>query len=109
MQIRLLREVITENLASPLSLREMAGVVGLSESYFVRAFKGSFGVTPYRYVLRERVALAQTLIQNGDLSLAEVAAPAGFPDANRMGRTFRQITGRSPTGVTKARRRRSSG
>lgn len=108
-QIGILREVIAANLTSPLTLRELANVVGLSESYFVRAFKGSFGVTPYRYVLRERVALAQTLIQNSDLSLAEVAAPAGFPDANRMGRTFRQITGRSPTGVTKTRRRRKSG
>lgn len=106
-QIGILRDVIAENLANPLTLREMARAVDLSESYFVRAFKGSFGVTPYRYVLRERVALAQTLIQTGDLSLAEVAAPAGFPDANRMGRTFRQITGRSPTGVT--RRRGKSG
>jgi hypothetical protein len=46
------------------------------------------------------------LLQNSDLSIAEVAAPAGFRDANRMGRTFRQITGRGPTGVTKTRRRR---
>jgi AraC family transcriptional regulator len=104
-QIGILRDVIAENLANPLTLREMAMAVDLSESYFVRAFKGSFGVTPYRYVLRARVALAQTLIQTGDLSLAEVAAPAGFPDANRMGRTFRQITGRSPTGVTRRRGR----
>ena len=104
-QIGILRDVIAETLANPLTLREMAMAVDLSESYFVRAFKGSFGVTPYRYVLRARVALAQTLIQTGDLSLAEVAAPAGFPDANRMGRTFRQITGRSPTGVTRRRGR----
>lgn len=104
-QVSIVRELIASNLAGSLTLREMASAVDLSESYFVRAFKGSFGETPYRYVLRERVALAQKLIQNSDLSLSEIALPAGFPDANRMGRTFRQITGRSPTGLTKSRRR----
>ncbi len=104
-QIGIIQELIAANLTKCLSLREMASAVDLSESYFVRAFKGSFGETPYRYVLRERVALAETLIQNSDLPLSEIAVPAGFPDANRMGRTFRQITGRSPTEIVKSRRR----
>jgi AraC-like DNA-binding protein len=108
-QIDLLRDVIEANLANPLSVRQLAGTVNLSESYFVRAFKGSFGMTPYKYVLRQRVALAQTLLESGDRSLAEVAGPSGFHDANRMGRTFRQITGRSPSGFSKAKRRSKSG
>jgi AraC-like DNA-binding protein len=104
-QIAIVRNLIHANLTGSLTLREMASAVDLSESYFVRAFKGSFGETPYRYVLRERVALAQTLIENSELPLSEIALPAGFADANRMGRTFRQITGHSPTGTTKSRRR----
>jgi AraC-like DNA-binding protein len=104
-QIGIVRNLIHANLTGALTLREMASAVDLSESYFVRAFKGSFGETPYRYVLRERVALAQTLIQDSKLPLSEIALPAGFPDANRMGRTFRRITGHSPTGATKSRRR----
>jgi len=105
-QIGIVRELIASNLTSPLTLRDMAVAVGLSESYFVRAFKGSFGETPYRYVLRERVAIAQDLMQKSDLSLSEIASPAGFPDANRMARTFRQITGSSPTDISKKLRRR---
>lgn len=104
-QIGAVREFIAANLTSSLTLHEMASAVDLSDSYFVRAFKGSFGETPYRYVLRERVALAQTLIQDSDLPLSEIALPAGFPDANRMGRTFRQVIGRSPSGTVKSRRR----
>jgi AraC-like DNA-binding protein len=100
-----LRDLITSQLTHSLSLRDMANAVGLSESYFVRAFKGSFGVTPYQYVLRERVALAQSLISVGELSLTEIAQLSGFPDARRMGRTFKQVTGRSPTGATKTKRK----
>lgn len=104
-QIDIVRDLIASNLTSTLTLREMASAIDLSESYFVRAFKGSFGETPYRYVLRERVALAQDLIQNSELSLSEIASPAGFADANRMSRTFRQITGHSPTAISRTRRR----
>ncbi|MRI54126.1 AraC family transcriptional regulator [Methylobacterium sp. DB1607] len=96
-QARRVRDLVAERIDAPLSLREMAQAAGLSESYFVRAFKGSFGLTPYQYVLRERVTLAQSLIRSGTVSLGEAAKRAGFPDARRMGRTFRKVIGRSPT------------
>lgn len=98
-----IRDLVAARIGTPLSLREMAEAVGLSEGYFVRAFKGSFGVTPYQYVLRERVALAQSLIRSGTVSLSEAAARSGFPDARRMGRTFRKVTGRSPTATARLR------
>ncbi|CAO4176071.1 helix-turn-helix domain-containing protein [Methylorubrum populi] len=103
-QARRVRDLVAERIGTPLSLGEMAEAVGLSEGYFVRAFKGSFGVTPYQYVLRERVTLAQSLIRSGTVSLSEAAARAGFPDARRMGRTFRKIVGRSPTGASRLQR-----
>ncbi|WP_020186983.1 AraC family transcriptional regulator [Methylopila sp. 73B] len=104
-QARLMRELVASRLTEPLTLRAMAEAIGLSESYFVRAFRGAFGVTPYRYILRERLARAQALIQDGEATLAEVARLSGFPDAGAMGRTFRRLIGRSPTGAVKTRRR----
>lgn len=98
-----IRDLVAARIGTPLSLGEMAEAAGLSEGYFVRAFKGSFGVTPYQYVLRERVALAQSLIRTGTVSLSEAAARSGFPDARRMGRTFRKVTGRSPTAAARLR------
>ncbi|KQQ18235.1 AraC family transcriptional regulator [Methylobacterium sp. Leaf123] len=103
-QARRVRELVAERIDAPLSLGEMAAAAGLSEGYFVRAFKGTFGVTPYQYVLRERVTLAQSLIRSGTVSLSEAALRAGFPDARRMGRTFRKMIGRSPTESTRLQR-----
>jgi len=103
-QARRVRQLVAERIDAPLSLGEMAAVAGLSEGYFVRAFKGTFGVTPYQYVLRERVTLAQSLIRSGTVSLSEAALRAGFPDARRMGRTFRKMIGRSPTESTRLQR-----
>ncbi|GJE78018.1 helix-turn-helix domain-containing protein [Methylorubrum suomiense] len=100
-QVRRIRDLVADRIGTPLSLGEMAEAVSLSESYFVRAFRGSFGITPYQYVLRERVALAQSLIRSGTVTLSEAASRAGFPDARRMGRTFRKVTGRSPTAAAR--------
>lgn len=38
-------------------------------------------MTPYHYVLRERVALAQSLIRSSQAPLDEVARRSGCPDA----------------------------
>ena len=97
-----MRDLVAARIGTPLSLAEMA------EGSFVRAFKGSFGVTPDQSVLRERVALAPSLLRSGTVSLSEAAARSGFPDARRMGRTFRKVTGHSPTtAVDQARLRRA--
>ncbi|MFE1600366.1 helix-turn-helix domain-containing protein [Methylobacterium sp. ID0610] len=82
------------------SAAAIAASVGLSESDVVRAFKGSFGVTPSRDVLRERVARARRLLADRRLSVSEVAVLSGFPDG-RMGRRFRCMIGRSPTALVR--------
>ncbi|GMA75238.1 hypothetical protein GCM10025880_16550 [Methylorubrum aminovorans] len=78
-QARRVRDLVAARIDAPLSLREMAEAAGLSEGYFVRAFKGSFGVTPYQYVLRERVTLAQSLIRSGTVSSARRPSVRAFP------------------------------
>jgi AraC-like DNA-binding protein len=102
-----LRDIIAAQLAEPIGLRDLAAAIGFSESYLVRSFKGSFGVTPYQYILRERVARAQSLMRDGNLSMSEVAARSGFANPVRMRRTFRQVTGRPPTGRAYAAKSKS--
>ena len=44
----------------------------------LRAFKVTFGVSPYQYVLARRVEHASNLIRTTNVSLAEIACGAGF-------------------------------
>ncbi|AWV15376.1 MULTISPECIES: AraC family transcriptional regulator [Methylobacterium] len=95
---------IREHLDREITVSALAGIVGLSEGYFIRAFRQSTGVTPYQYIMRERVGRAEALIRSGAGSMAEVAARSGFTSAGAMSRTFRKLVGRSPTGRTAGRR-----
>ncbi|SFH09042.1 helix-turn-helix domain-containing protein [Methylobacterium gossipiicola] len=97
-----LRDLIASRMAEPLGLAELAAAAGMSVGHFVRAFKASFGTTPYQYILRARVLRAQELIETGDAGLAEVARQVGFTDLSQMSKTFRRILDRTPSAIARA-------
>jgi transcriptional regulator GlxA family with amidase domain len=75
---------------------ELSGRIGYSPSHFSRLFRRSFGVSPHTYILRRRVALAQRLLTQTDLALAEIALKAGFSDQSHLSRTVRRFSGMPP-------------
>lgn len=102
---RQLREVtayMRENLAAPIGLRELAGVSGMSQAHFSRAFKASTGVPPHRWQLNARVERAQQLLLRADVALAEVALQLGFADQSHLTRVFRRAVGTTPSAWRRA-------
>jgi len=88
---------IEARLGETICNAELAKAANLSVSYFCRAFKKTFGEPAHHYVLRRRVALAQTLMTQGRQALAEIALACGFADQAHMTRVFGRITGKSPS------------
>jgi AraC family transcriptional regulator len=74
----------------------MAGIARLSPYHFARQFKASTGIPPHAYVIARRVERARQLLQGGDLSLAEIAARAGFLDQSQLSRHFKRLVGVTP-------------
>jgi AraC family transcriptional regulator len=66
-------------------------------SDFARLFKEATGLPPHQYVIARRVERARQLLQgSADLSLAEVAAHAGFSDQSQFARHFKRLVGVTP-------------
>ena len=75
----------------------MAAVARLSTYHFAHQFKRATGLPPYQYVIMRRVERAEQLLQAGtDLSLAEIAARAGFPNQSVFCRHFKRLVGVTP-------------
>jgi AraC family transcriptional regulator len=75
----------------------MAAVARLSPYHFSKQFKAAIGLSPHQFVIARRVERAKQLLQTGgDLSLAQVAARAGFSDQSQFSRHFRRIVGVTP-------------
>jgi len=78
-------------------VRKLARVSGVSEAHFARSFKDAFGVPPHRYLLTRRIERAKALLRDTGLPIIEIAFQTGWNSLGTFGRTFRDITGESPS------------
>jgi transcriptional regulator GlxA family with amidase domain len=90
-------------------VRRLARVSGVSHAHFARSFKQAFGVPPHRYLLTRRIERATALLRDTDLSITEIAFQTGWESLGTFGRTFRDITGESPSAIRARARGKAHG
>jgi AraC family transcriptional regulator len=94
-RLRAVVEYVEDHLDARPTLEQMAALARLSVYHFARQFKAATGLPPHQYVILRRVERAKQLLQ-GDLSLAEIAACAGFSDQSQFSRHFKRLVGVTP-------------
>jgi AraC family transcriptional regulator len=96
-RLRAVVEYVEEHLDTGPTLEQMAAVARLSPYHFARQFKGATGLPPHQYVIARRVERAKPFLEGGgDVSLAQVAAHAGFADQSRFCHHFKRLVGVTP-------------
>jgi AraC family transcriptional regulator len=88
---------VEAGLARDLDLAELAEVAGVSRFHFLRLFKNTFGMTPHRYVLDQRLAAARRMLETTALPIAQVALATGFSSQSHLSTAMRRSTGLSPS------------
>lgn len=91
------RDYIESNLASPVSLRDMAGEACLSPHHFLRLFKHLFRETPHQYLTRRRLERARELLELTDLPVTEICFAVGFESLGSFSSLFRRRVGYPPS------------
>lgn len=95
-QLNRVLEYIHAHLRDDLSLLELAGAIDLSPRHFSRLFRKTFGTTPSRYVMSERIDRVKTLLTAKRLSILEIGETTGFADQSHLTNAFRKATGVTP-------------
>jgi len=85
-----------EHLDDPHSVASLAKRAAMSERTFARRFRAITGTTPHAWLLRQRVNLAQQLLETGERSVEEVARRSGFGTAAMLRHHFVRERGTSP-------------
>ena len=93
-----------EHLRNPLTVDELADAASLSPRQFSRLFRDETGQSPAKAVERLRIETARTLLEEGRLSMDEVAREAGFADRDRMRRAFLRAYGQPPQSLRRSLR-----
>lgn len=85
-----------ERLHEPLSIEALARHANMSPRHFTRRFQSELGTAPLRWLLHERVRLAQRLLEQTDLPVQRIAERSGFGSAVALRRHFVKEAGTTP-------------
>ncbi|MFJ9815481.1 GlxA family transcriptional regulator [Streptomyces sp. NPDC101151] len=92
-----LRHHITQHLAAPLTIADLAGYAHVSERQLTRIFKTELGTTPAAYIESARVEVARNRLETTDDTLERVASGCGFHTVDTLIRAFRRRLNTTPT------------
>jgi AraC family transcriptional regulator, transcriptional activator FtrA len=89
------------HLSEDLSITRLAQRATMSERTFARRFRDETGTTPHQWVQAQRVALAEQLLEGGDLGIEEVARRSGFGSAAMLRHHFARRRRTTPVAYRK--------
>lgn len=104
MQIRTRRMLayIREHYGEPITVKDLAGVAGISRSECFRCFQRYVGQKPFSYINGYRLMQAAKLLRTTDLSICEVGIRCGFNYQSYFGKMFREAYGQTPFAYRKS-------
>ncbi len=91
-------EYLRANITNPtLTIAETAKKSYISQVYFRKLFKETYGISPTKYIISARIQNAVGLMSTGYYTLAEVAEMSGYTDYAYFSTEFKRIKGASPS------------
>jgi AraC family transcriptional regulator len=95
--LRQVHDLLNDRFADDLSLGAIATTVGVHPAYLAATFRRHFRCTVGDYLRQRRINAACRLLTETDMPLPEVAQTAGFADHSHFARTFKNLTGTTPS------------
>jgi transcriptional regulator GlxA family with amidase domain len=97
------------NIEEPLSLDEIATLVGVSRRQIERLFKRYVGEVPTKYYLDIRLRRSRTLLLQTAMSIMDIAVACGFQSPPHFSKCYRNLFGHTPSAERQFSRRQALG
>ncbi|EPC01348.1 hypothetical protein L861_12300 [Litchfieldella anticariensis FP35 = DSM 16096] len=97
LNLRALDRFIQCHLSDRLTVADLARQACLSEAHFSECFRTQTGISPYQYLLRQRLGAVRHLLTSTRLPLSEIAAHTGFANQSALSHAFRRAYGHPPS------------
>jgi AraC family transcriptional regulator len=91
------KEFLRENFSEPPSLNELAKAVEIHPTHLARVFRQFERCTVGDYIREVRINYARERMLGSNEPLVEIALAAGFADQTHFTRSFKRVTGMTPS------------
>ncbi|MDO5603515.1 MAG: AraC family transcriptional regulator [Oscillospiraceae bacterium] len=98
-------QYIAAHLTQDLSEERLAEIFFVNKFYLLREFKKHTGTTPYHYIMKKRLILAEELILQGR-QVKDLYSECGFSDYSNFFRCFKKEYGQTPRQFYETKRSR---
>ncbi len=92
-----LLDYISKNLASKITIDDMANIMHMEKGHFSKQFKKNFNITPMNYLQIERINRSLSLLEHTDLPISKISEHVGFVNQKSYNKTFKLVTDLTPT------------
>lgn len=96
-EIRRVKRYLDSHIGQIVTIREMSDLIFRSPDYLIKHFKAETGVTPYQYLLKRKMQIAERLLRDTAIPVGEIAEQLGYGDAHYFSGLFKKEKGVSPT------------
>lgn len=94
--------IISDNISNAkFTIDDLAKQLFMSYSSLYASTKTLTGLTPMAFLVRNRMTKAKELIEEGRLSMTEIADKVGYGSLSHFSREFKKFYGENPTSIQK--------
>jgi len=87
---------IDKNLNEKIKLDRLAREMRIDKNNFIRKFKSSMDVTPYQFIIQQKLERSKYLLKDAKYTLAEIAYFFDFCDQSHFSNSFKKMYGVTP-------------
>jgi AraC family transcriptional activator of pyochelin receptor len=95
------RDIINQQLKTPLLLSQISKIIGLNEYKLKHGFKEMFHTTVFGYLTQQRLDLAMNYLKETQKTVAEISFDMGYATPQHFNNAFRKKFGITPNSVRK--------
>jgi AraC-like DNA-binding protein len=97
----LLKTYLDKHNKEQVSIDELSKLIYRSTSQTIRIFRQAFGITPYKYLMKQKMELAKLLLLNTNMTIKEISLDLNFHDEHYFSNYFKDNYGLSPLNYRK--------
>ncbi len=95
-RLRKVEDFMRENLASAVSLEDLAREAGVSRFHLLRLYKKLYGQTPLKRLTFLRMEEAKRLLKGRSETIPTIAVKCGYENPSHFATAFRRVVGVAP-------------
>lgn len=92
-----IKQYISQNYADPITRHSIAKLIGVTPNYVSTLFKKATGIPLVGYITQFRIDKAKELLSDKSYKHTEIAEMVGFSSSFYFSKTFKKVTGITPT------------